>query len=154
MSDPTEAPPTLHVEPDQEPTPRDRLAAVIEQRLDVPMAVLALVWTALVAYDLVAPAHRRDELAVVGNVIWVVFVVEFVAKLWVSGKPLRFIRRRWPSVLFLVLPTLRLLRLVRALGVLRLLPTARVVGSSYRTIGAARSLTSRAERAEHEEPAG
>jgi voltage-gated potassium channel len=140
MSDPTGTPATLHVEPDQEPTRRDRLAAVIEERLDVPMAVLALVWTAFVAYDLVAPAHRRDELAVVGNVIWVVFVAEFVAKLWVSGKPLGFIRRRWPSVLFLVLPALRMLRLVRALRVLRLLPAARVVGSSYRAIGTARSL--------------
>ncbi len=87
-----------------------------------------------------APRSQRAELALVGNIIWAVFVVEFVAKLWLSGKPLRFLRRRWPSVLFLVLPALRILRIVRALRIVRVLPAARVVGSSYRAIGTARSL--------------
>ncbi len=50
------------------------------------------------------------------------------------------LRRRWPSVLFLVLPALRVLRIVRALRLVRVLPAARVVGSSYRAIGTARSL--------------
>ena len=140
MSNPTEMPQTIDVDPDEEPTPRERLAALIERRLDVPMAVLAVIWAFLVAYELVAPRGQRGALTVVGNVIWAVFVVEFVAKIWVSGKPLRFLRRRWPSVLFLVLPVLRILRVVRALRVMRVLPAARVVGSSYRAIGTARSL--------------
>lgn len=139
-SDPNQTPATLDVDADQEPTRSERLAALIEQRLDIPMAVLAVVWAALVAYELVAPAAQRDELMLAGNVIWGIFVVEFAAKLWVSRSPLRFLRRRWPSVLFLVLPALRVLRVVRALRVLRLLPAARVVGSSYRTIGTARTL--------------
>ncbi len=133
-------PPTIDVEPDEEPTARERLAAVIERRLDVPMALLALVWAVLVAYELAAPAVQRDELALIGNIVWGVFVVEFVVKLWVSGNPLRFLRRRWPSVLFLALPALRILRVVRALRLIRVLPAARVVGSSYRAIGTARSL--------------
>ena len=140
MTNPAETPPTLDVLADEEPTARERLAALVEQRLDVPMAFLALVWAVLVAYELVAPAGRRDEVAVAGNVIWGLFVVEFLARLWVSGRPLRFLRRRWPSLLFLALPALRVLKVVRALRLVRLLPAARVVGSSYRTIGTARSL--------------
>ncbi len=140
MSHPEDTPPTLGPEADEEPTARERLAAVVEDRLDVPMAVLAVVWAVLVAYELVAPARHRDELTVAGNMIWAVFVVEFLAKLWVSGKPLRFVRRRWPSVLFLVVPALRILRIVRALRIVPVLPAARVVGSSYRAIGTARSL--------------
>ncbi len=140
MCDPTGMPQTIDVDPDQEPTGRELLAALVEQRLDIPMAVLAVVWAVLVAYELVAPSSQRAELALVGNLVWAVFVVEFVAKLWVSGKPLRYLRRRWPSVLFLVLPALRVLRIVRALRVVRVLPAARVVGSSYRAIGTARSL--------------
>ncbi len=135
-----DTPPTIDVDPETEPTPRERLAAVVERRLDVPMALLAVVWALLVAYELVAPASQREWLEVVGTVIWGLFVVEFVGKLWVSGNPLRFLRRRWPSVLFLVLPALRVLRLVRALRLVRVLPAARVVGSSYRAIGTARSL--------------
>ena len=140
MTDPTDVPQTIDVDPDQEPTARERLAAVLERRLDIPMAILAVAWAVLVAYELVAPRSQRSVLALVGNLVWAVFVVEFVAKLWVSGKPLRFVRRRWPSVLFLLLPALRVLRIVRALRVVRVLPAARVVGSSYRAIGTARSL--------------
>lgn len=140
MPDPAPTPPTLDVEPDDEPTRRERLAALVERRLDIPMAVLALGWAGLVAYELVAPTSQRDELKVVGDVLWGVFVVEFLTKLVISGHPLRFLRRRWPSVLFLALPILRAFRVVRAFRALRLLPAARVVGSSYRTIGTARTL--------------
>ena len=133
-------PATLEADPDREPTPRERLSVLVERRLDVPMALLALVWAGLVAYELVAPAAQREELRAVGNVLWAIFALEFLAKLVISGHPLRFLRRRWPSVLFLALPALRMLRVVRALRALRLLPVARVVGSSYRTIGTARAL--------------
>lgn len=137
---PADTPSTIDVNPDEEPTARERLAALVEQRLDIPMSVLALAWTVLVAYELVAPTSQREEITLVGNLIWCVFVLEFLAKLWVSGKPIRFLRRRWPSVLFLLLPALRVLRVVRALRLVRVLPAARVLGSSYRAIGTARSL--------------
>jgi voltage-gated potassium channel len=140
MQNPESTPLDVAPPADDEPTARERLAVIIEERLDIPMAVLAVVWAGLVAYELVAPATARGDLAVVGNVIWAIFIVEFFAKLIVSGHPLRFLRRRWPSVLFLVLPVLRILRVVRAVRVLRALPAARVVGSSYRAIGTARSL--------------
>ena len=131
---------TLDPEPDDEPTRRERLAGVLERRLDVPMAVLAVVWAGLILYELVAPASQRGTLALVSNVVWAIFVVEFVAKLAVSGRPGRFLVRRWPSVLFLVLPALRVLRTIRSIRVLRLLPATRVIGSSYRAVGTASHL--------------
>ncbi|TVR26331.1 MAG: hypothetical protein EA389_05925 [Ilumatobacter sp.] len=118
---------------------RERLSVVLEERLDIPMAVLAVLWAGVVTYELVAP-EPVGQLVVLGNVIWVVFIVEFLAKLVISGHPARFLRRRWPSIFFLALPFLRVFRIVRAVRVLRVLPAARVVGSSYRTIGTARSL--------------
>jgi len=136
----SDTPSTIDVDPDEEPTARERLAALLERRLDIPMSMLALVWALLVAYELVAPPSHRPELTLIGNVIWAIFVLEFAAKLWISGKPVRFLRRRWPSVLFLLLPALRVLKVIRALRLVRVLPAARVVGSSYRAIGTARSL--------------
>jgi voltage-gated potassium channel len=136
----SDTPSTLRSDPDDEPTTRERAAALLEERLDIPMAVLAVVWAGLVAYELVAPARQRDELALAGNVIWIVFLVEFLTKLVVSGHPLRFLRRHWPAVLFLALPILRIFRVLRAARAFRALPAARVVGSSYRAIGTARSL--------------
>ncbi|WP_052668924.1 ion transporter [Nitriliruptor alkaliphilus] len=138
--DPDAASPTLCPDPDDEPSARERTAAVLEERLDIPMAVLAVVWAGLVAYELVAPADQRQGLALVGNAIWGVFALELAVKLGVSGHPLRYLRRRWPSVLFLALPALRVLRVARALRAVRVLPAARVAGASYRAVGTARGL--------------
>jgi voltage-gated potassium channel len=135
-----ETPHTVGSNPDDAPTARERLAELVEDRLDVPMALLAVIWTALVAYELIAPPETRGTLALIGNLIWGVFALELAAKLVVAGNPLVFLRRRWPSVLFLMLPALRMLRVLRAVRALRVLPAARVVGSSYRAIGTARSL--------------
>ena len=137
-SDPTPA--TLAVDPDDEPTERERTAARIEQRLDPVMAVLSVLWGGFVAYELVAPSHQRDSLRLVGDLVWGIFLVEFVVRMTVSGRPLRFLRRRWLSVIFLVVPILRTVRVLSSLRALRVLPAARIVGSSYRTIGTARTL--------------
>jgi voltage-gated potassium channel len=140
MTAPEQTSPALDAGPDGDLTPRERLSAVIEERLDIPMAVLAVAWAGLVTYELLAPTAQLDELRLIGNVLWAVFLAEFLVKLAVSGRPLRFLRRRWPSLLFLALPALRTVRVVRALRAVRVLPAARVVGSSYRTIGTARTL--------------
>lgn len=136
----SEASETLDPDPEEEPTRRERAAALLERRLDIPMAVLAAVWAGLVAYELIAPREVLPALTVAGNVIWAIFAVELLAKLIVSGRPGRFLVRHWPSVLFLLLPALRLLRVIRAMRALRVLPAARVLGSSYRAVGTARGL--------------
>lgn len=139
-SDPAATPTTLDLDPDSEPSGRERLSALVERRLDPFMAVLAVVWAGLIGYELIAPRDQRDTLAVVSNVVWGVFLLEFLAKMAISGRPLRFLRRRWAAVLFLALPALRVVRAFAALRTLRVLPAARVVGSSYRSIGTARHL--------------
>ena len=131
---------TLDPDPDDEPTTKERLATLLERRLDIPMAVLAVGWAGLVAYELIAPRGQASGIALASNIIWAVFAVELAAKLIVSGHPLRFLRRHWPSVLFLILPILRILRIARAVRVMRVLPASRVVGSSYRAVGTARGL--------------
>jgi voltage-gated potassium channel len=131
---------TVAVDPDSEPTRRERLATLLERRLDIPMALLAVVWAGIVAYELVAPASQRATLAQAGNVIWGLFAVEFLTRLVISGHPLRYTVRHWFSLLILLLPALRLLRLAQALRLVRILPAARVIGSSYRAVGTARSL--------------
>jgi len=127
-------------DPSELPDDRERAAERLEDRLDLPMAGLAVVWALLVAYDLSGATTWRALVLVLIDVIWVLFIVEFIAKLVISRRPVTFLRRRWPSLLFLTLPALRLLRVVRAVRVLRAIPAARVAGSSYRAIGTARSV--------------
>lgn len=126
---------SLEAEGDAGLTRRERLATLVEDRLDPVMAVLGLGWVAFVLYEQVAPAEQRDTLLLVSNLIWGLFILEFVLKLVLAGHPVRFLVRRWFSVLFLVLPALRVFRVLRVVRGLRILPAARVIGSGYRAIG-------------------
>ena len=91
--------------------------------------------------------------AAVGTVLWVLFVGEFLLRLWLAPAKARFLKRNWWQVLFLVLAALRFLRglallrvvrFVRAGRVLRVVRAGGVVSSAVRSSrSAARILTSR-----------
>lgn len=106
------------------------------------MAWLGVVFALLVGYELavdLGPSASR-ALTLAGWCIWAVFLLEFAAKLWLAPGRLRFLRRHWLQALGLVLPTLRFLRFLRLVRLGRALPAARVVSSSYRSLGTARRL--------------
>ena len=112
------------------------------ERADPLMAWLGVVFALLVGYEIavdVSPDAAR-ALTIAGWTIWGIFLAEFLVKLWLAPRRLRFVRRHWLQVLMLAVPTLRVLRFVRLLRLGRALPAARVVSSSYRTVGTARTL--------------
>ncbi len=85
----------------------------------------------VIAERLVAPGSgAATALAVAGWVLWAAFAAEFAARLAVASHRGRFLRRNWWQVIFLVLPFLRVLRLLKSL---RLLRTGRVVSSTVRS---------------------
>lgn len=114
----------------------------VTERADPFMSWLGLVFALLVGYELAVELAPRVAavVTVAGWAIWGVFLLEFVAKLWVAPNRTRFVRRHWLQALMLVVPTLRILRFLRLLRLGRALPAARVVSSSYRTAGTARKL--------------
>ena len=122
------------------PEERERGVELLAARLDRPMSVLGLVFLLVVLGQNVATSpgvHRA--FTVVGWVLWVVFVAEFLLRLWLAPSRLRFLRRNWWQVAFLLLPMLRflrglaLLRLVRAGRVLRVVRAGGVVSSAVRS---------------------
>ncbi len=112
------------------------------ERIDPFMAWLAVVFALTVGYELAVepPPATASVLMAVGWVVWTIFLLEFVARLWLAPRRLRFVRRHWVQLLALLLPALRVLRFARLVRVGRALPAARVVTSSYRTVGTARRL--------------
>jgi hypothetical protein len=62
-ADQSGVPPTIDPDPDEEQTPRERLAALIERRLDIPMAVLAGLWELLIAYGTFFVESRAERAA-------------------------------------------------------------------------------------------
>lgn len=111
-------------------------------RLDLPMTLLGIVFLLLVlAQNLATAPPLRTALETAGWLLWAVFVAEFALRLYLAPARLRFLRRHWWQVVFLVLPMLRFLRL---LFVLRLARAGRVVSSAVRSSrSAGRVLSSR-----------
>jgi voltage-gated potassium channel len=112
------------------------------ERLDPLMAWLGVVFALLVGYEIaveVGPA-TAEWLRAAGWGIWAIFLTEYLVKLWLAPSKRRYVRRQWFQALALLVPTLRVLRFLRLLRIGRALPAARVVTSSYRSVGTARRL--------------
>jgi voltage-gated potassium channel len=130
---------------------RERGIELLAARLDTPMSVLGLLFLLVVLGQNVAssPGFAR-AFAILGWLLWAVFVAEFLLRLWLAPSRPRFLRRNWWQLLFLVLPMLRflravaLLRVVRAGRVLRVVRAGGVLSSAVRSSrSAGRILTSR-----------
>ncbi|MER7898808.1 hypothetical protein ABTX62_22540 [Streptomyces sp. NPDC096046] len=111
---------------------RDQLARDLLERLTPVMSGLGLLFLLVViAERLVAPESAASTaLAVVGWVLWGVFAAEFATRLVLASHRGRFLRTNWWQVIFLVLPFLRVFRLLKSL---RLIRTGRVLSSTVRS---------------------
>ncbi|RIK82347.1 MAG: potassium channel protein [Planctomycetota bacterium] len=89
----------------------------LEDWLETPMFVLSLVWSGLLAYELIWGAD--DLVNRLTTAVWVVFLVEFALRMVIAPRKLVFLRKSWLTALALVLPALRVFRLTRVLRVLR-----------------------------------
>ena len=121
----------------------ERWLAAQTERWDPLMAWLGIVFALLAAFQLadpgLTPAWNR-ALDVMTWTIWATFVVDFLAKLIAAPSALRFLRSHWLAALMLLIPTLRVLRFGALMRLGRALPAARVVTTSYRATGVARTL--------------
>jgi voltage-gated potassium channel len=126
---------------------RNALLQTLEDALETPMVVLAFVWLTLLVAELVWGELR--VFAVVGTVIWVVFIVDFAVKLVLAPRKLAYVRRNWLAAISLAIPALRVFRIARVIRLLRLarvgrgLHLVRVVSSLNRGMRALRSSLSR-----------
>lgn len=100
------------------------------------MVVLGLVWVALLVVELT----RGDSVVLnrVAIAIWIVFVADFVLRFTIAPQKGEYLKRNWLTVISLILPALRVFRVVRLLRALRLaravrgLRLAKVLGSLNR----------------------
>jgi voltage-gated potassium channel len=100
-------------------------------RLDLPMTALGVIFLLVVLGQTVATAPQLQRaLAVVGWLLWAVFVAEFLLRLAIAPSKVQFLRRYWWQLVFLILP---MLRFVRLLFVLRVARAGRVVSSAVRS---------------------
>lgn len=118
---------------------RRRLLAQIEDWLETPMLVLALLWLLLLVVELVF--GLTPFLAAARTAIWLLFVLDFLFRFVVAPEKLSFLRRNILTLPSLLLPAVRLLRVARILrlaAAARGLRLVRLVGSLNRGIAALR----------------
>jgi voltage-gated potassium channel len=134
--------------PQQQPAPSDRqrwsTLRQLDQWVQTPMVLLALVWLAIVLIELVSGSSKLLE--TVGTVIWLIFIVEFAVRFLIAPKKLAFLKQNWLTAIALVVPALRLLRLgaiFRAARALRGLRLIRIVGTANRSMNALRRTLAR-----------
>lgn len=125
-------------------TTDDRLtrAEEIAARLDKPMGALGVVFVLVVlGQSLATDPDLVRTLAVLGWVLWAVFVAELALRAYVARDQRRFWRRNWWQVVFLAVP---FLRFARALSLLRAARVGAIVSASVRgSRSAGRLLTGR-----------
>lgn len=123
------------------------LLGEIEDWLEVPLLVLSGVWLVLLVVELLWGLSRFLE--GVGLVIWGIFVLEFGVRLLVAPAKGSFMRSNWLTALSLLTPALRLLRVFRLAGALRMARLARgtrlmkLVGGANRAIRTLRRVMGR-----------
>lgn len=112
---------------------RNRLLIQIEKIFEVPLIVLGFVWLALLIVELVqGPA---PWLNITSNTIWVVFVLDFLGKLWIAPRKGIFLRSNVITLISLAIPVVRVLRIFRVLRLFRFtrgLRLVKVIGSLNR----------------------
>jgi len=117
---------------------RYELLERLQDALEVPMIVLGLGWLVLLIVELTSKLSPLLEL--VGNVIWVIFVLDFLLKFVLAPQKLPFLQKNVLTIISLALPALRVLRVARAVRLIRTARAARslrlvkVIGSLNRGI--------------------
>lgn len=108
----------------------------LEDWLERPMLILAFVWLSLVIVELIWTTSGVFEL--IGTIIWIVFILEFLLRFFLAPRKLRFLRRNPITIIALAAPAFRFLRALRLLRLGRGLRLVRIVGTANRGLGALR----------------
>ncbi|HEY9808217.1 MAG TPA: ion transporter [Halomicronema sp.] len=89
----------------------------LEDWLETPMFLLGFAWLALLAFDLIFGLNSFLE--TISNLIWILFIVDFIVKFTLAPNKLSYLRSNWLTAFSLLLPALRLFRAVRVFQILR-----------------------------------
>lgn len=115
---------------------RWKLTARLAKALEAPMLILSGVWLVLLVVEFTR--GLSPVLQTANDVIWLVFVLQFLIEVTVAPSRTLYLRKNWITAISLALPALRLLRLARFARAARLaragrgLRLARLLGAVNR----------------------
>jgi voltage-gated potassium channel len=119
---------------------RWRTLCHLQAWLDPLMLWLSIAWLAVVVVQLLDP-HSNPVLEGIATVLWIVFILDFVARFTLAPGKRTFLKHNWLVLIALVVPALRVFRILavfRAAGALRGIQLVRIVGTANRGMNALR----------------
>jgi voltage-gated potassium channel len=96
---------------------RKEIIERLESWFEVPLLVLAFVWLILLVLDLLGALNPLLER--LGDVIWIIFIMEFLVRFSIAPGKSKFLKANWLTAIALLLPALRVFRIVRVVRVFR-----------------------------------
>lgn len=113
----------------------------MEEWLEQPMIFLSFIWMILVVVELVWTTS--GVFALLGTIIWIIFIAEFLLRFALAPRKLSFLRRNPITIVALAAPAFRFLTALRFLRLARGLRLVRIVGTANRGLNALRKSFSR-----------
>lgn len=128
---------------------RYRLLHKLEAGLETPMFLLAIAWLVFLVLELTSGLTPTQEVVV--TVIWVLFIFEFLLKLFLAPRKGWYLKNNWLTLLALFIPAFLIFRLLWAI---RLLQASRVVTTTkvVRALISSRRFVSDVQEAKRETP--
>lgn len=96
---------------------RWELLRTINDFTSKPLIVLSLIWLVLLILDFTR--GLSPLLQYVSNIIWGLFILDFLLQFTIAPSKGLYLRRSWLTAISLLLPALRVFRIFRALRILR-----------------------------------
>ncbi len=115
---------------------RSTLLHRLEQLLEGPMIFLGFVWLILLVIELIW--GLTPLLEILSITIWIVFIIDFLLKVFLAPKKINFLKKNWLTIISLIIPALRVVRFFRFARLIRGLRSVRlikVVSSLNRSMG-------------------
>ena len=126
-------------------TERHLLQRRIGDWLDLPMAILSLIWVGLLVIELAIPLSPEMSGRVydIDLAIWLIFIVDFALEFTLAPNKLDYLKSNALIALSLVLPFVRVFRVLRLATVLRSISLVRLVLVGNRASAAVADIFSR-----------
>lgn len=142
--------PNATAERDEAQDERWELLDNLQALLEPAMTALGLVFLGLLLADYAGTGlgpFGSERISQALQVIWAIFLVDFIVRLVVAPSKLPFLRANWLTMISLALPFLRPLRAFRAVRGVRSLSLVRLLGGMNRGMRVIRRITQGAQLA-------
>lgn len=115
---------------------RERWALVnhITRFTDKLMIALAFIWVGLMIQEFTGALSQ--PLVMLGYIIWILFGIDFTVKFIIAPYKAKFLKKNWITLVSLILPAFRLLRIFQAARLIRTISFLRILTSTNRSMRA------------------